>query len=94
MAVSIPAGTRIVLDQNIDVASLTIAGELVCAAQDLTVRAGFVMVHTGGKFVCGTAAEPLTNQLRITLTGGATETNEMGSCCLKRCRTGCRATGW
>ena len=43
------------LDQNIDVASLTIAGELVCAAQDLTVRAGFVMVHTGGKFVCGTA---------------------------------------
>ena len=82
------------LDQNIDVASLTIAGELVCAAQDLTVRASFVMVHTGGKFVCGTAAEPFTNQLPITLTGGATETNEIGSCCSKRRRTSGRATGW
>ena len=77
-AVSIPAGKRIVLDQDIDVASLTIAGELVCAAQDLAVRAGFVMVHAGGRLVCGTVAEPFTNRLRITLTGGATEANEMG----------------
>ena len=65
-AVTIPSGRKIVLDTDIDLASLTINGILICGEQDLNVRAQTIMVH--GLLQCGTADTPHDYQFDITLT--------------------------
>lgn len=65
--VLIPAGRHILLDTNVDVATLTIEGRLGCANTDIDLKARWIMVH--GQMVCGTDTNPFRNRLRITLKG-------------------------
>ncbi|HQR55242.1 MAG TPA: G8 domain-containing protein, partial [Burkholderiaceae bacterium] len=48
-AVRIEAGRIVVLDQDIDVASLEIEGTLLVAARDTRVRAGWILVRGAGR---------------------------------------------
>ena len=66
----------LVLDQDIAVSSLTINGQVECAAQDLSISAQWIMVH--GNFICGTPDAPYNHQLDITLTGNNTGESVMG----------------
>ena len=74
-AVTIPSGQKIVLDTDIDLASLTINGTLYCGEQDLSVRAKWIMVH--GVLQCGAADSPHEYQFDITLTGNDKQENVM-----------------
>ncbi len=73
--VTVAAGQSIILDRNIDLASLSIYGELVCADKDLAVSSGWISVH--GRFACGTKANPYTKKLTVTLTGSDQAANVM-----------------
>jgi hypothetical protein len=73
--VTIAAGQSIILDRNIDLASLTVNGELVCADKNLSISASWISVH--GRLVCGTRANPYTKNLTITLTGSNQAANVM-----------------
>ena len=75
-AVTIPAGETVILDTNVTLTSLTIDGELICAAKDLAASANWIAVH--GLLQCGTAANPFTNSFNITLTGSNPDENVMG----------------
>lgn len=75
--VVVPAGRTVLLDTNIDVASLRVDGTLVCADRDLSIRARWIMVH-GGRLTCGTAEAPYTKRLDITLVGTASTEDVMG----------------
>jgi len=68
--VRIPAGRTVVLDQDVDLASLEIEGTLLIAARDTQLRAGWVLVHRGGRLAAGTAEQPFREHLTITLCGG------------------------
>ncbi len=74
--ITIERDQRLILDQDIEVSSLTINGRLDCAAQDLSISAGWIMVH--GDFICGTPDKPFEQQLDITLTGSDTSESIMG----------------
>lgn len=69
-AVTIAAGKTVLLDVSpppLD--SLTINGTLIFAEQDLSLSAGWIMVH--GRLEIGTADTPFTHRATITLTGAA-----------------------
>jgi hypothetical protein len=68
--VRIPAGRTVVLDQDVDLASLEIEGTLLVAARDTQLRAGWVLVHRGGRLAAGTTEQPFREHLTITLCGG------------------------
>ena len=74
-SVTIPSGTQVILDTDIDVASLTINGTLYCGEQDLSVSAKWIMVH--GLLQCGTPDLAHESQLDITLTGSDKEESVM-----------------
>jgi hypothetical protein len=76
--VTVKAGETVLLDTNVDLKGLQIDGTLICADQDLSLRANWIMVHGSGKLQCGTAQQPFTKQLTITLTGSKTGANVMG----------------
>jgi cell migration-inducing and hyaluronan-binding protein len=75
-AVTIPAGQTVILDTDVNLTSLTIDGELICADKDLAVKASWIAVH--GLLRCGTAAVPYTKQLELMLTGADAGLNIMG----------------
>jgi len=58
---------RIYLDQDIDVNTLQIDGELMCANKDININAKSIMVH--GYLTCDTAEKPFKKNLIITLEG-------------------------
>ncbi len=66
-SVTIPNGKHIVLDEAVELQSLTVNGTLECANQDLSLTAESILVH--GEFVCGSREAPFTHQFDITLTG-------------------------
>jgi hypothetical protein len=77
--VRIERGQVVILNTDLDLNTLTIEGYLVCARQDLNIKAKWIMVHgTGGKFVCGSRQKPFQQKLTITLTGTNTTENVMG----------------
>ncbi len=67
-AVVIPHDKLVILDTSISVASLELHGRLEIARKDLSIDAGFIMLH-GGELIAGTEAAPFTQRLTITLTG-------------------------
>ena len=69
--VSIPAGAKILLDQNIDVKSIETQGTLVVDnSKDINIRAEYIIVMgTGGLFQWGTEAKPYLMKGTITLVG-------------------------
>jgi len=68
--VRIEAGRTIVLDQDIDVASLEIEGTLLVFARDTKIRAGWILVHGDGRFAAGSAERVFHQRLTITLCAG------------------------
>lgn len=71
--VTIDADQTVALDTNTAaLGSLTIVGTLTVCRQDIDLRSDWVMVH--GTLRAGTATQPFTQHLNITLT--ATDTNE------------------
>ena len=68
-SVIVPSGKHIILDESVDLQSLTINGTLTCADENLSLSAETIMVH--GEFVCGSRESPFTHQFDITLTGNA-----------------------
>ncbi|MES2890144.1 MAG: G8 domain-containing protein [Pseudomonadota bacterium] len=77
--VVVPANTTVLLDQDINLAGLTVAGTLRCARKDLKVNARYILVT--GRLECGTAIAPFLHKLTVTLTGNSTTENigDMGS---------------
>jgi cell surface hyaluronidase len=75
-SVSIPAGETVLLDTDLNLSNLSIAGKVVCANKNLSIRSGWIMVQ--GMLVCGTPTQPYLNKLTVTLTGNNTTENIMG----------------
>jgi hypothetical protein len=72
-AVTIPAGKRVLLDENTpDLAGLTVMGQLEFADKDLELQADWIMLH--GALKIGEETKPFTKRATITL--NATNTNE------------------
>lgn len=65
--VTVNAGQTILLDTDVQLGGLQINGTVVCADQDLSIYARWIMIHGAGKLQCGTLAQPFTKQLKITL---------------------------
>ena len=74
--VEIPEGKRVLLDTNLDVAGITVGGELICDSRDINIRTRFIMVH--GLLQCGTEAAPYLHRLDVTLTGNDRNESIMG----------------
>ena len=75
-SVTIPAGDVVTLDTNVALSDLTIEGQVICADQNLSVSANWIMVH--GLLQCGTTVVPHGKTLTITLNGAASTTSIMG----------------
>lgn len=66
-AVTIAAGRTLVIDQDIDVGSLTIHGTAIVARRDAALRAGWILVAGQGVFMAGSADQPFKQRLTLTL---------------------------
>lgn len=66
-AVTIHAGRTLVVDQDIEVGSLTIRGTLMVARRDISIRAGWILVTDDGALAAGTDEQPFKQKLTITL---------------------------
>ena len=65
------------IDQDVDLTWLEVQGTLWCSDRDLALSSGWIVVH-GGKLQCGTALNPFTKKLTITLTGNDPTQNALG----------------
>jgi cell migration-inducing and hyaluronan-binding protein len=65
--VTIPASRTVVLDTNVNLDGLTIAGTVLCGDRAVSIKARWILVT--GTFRCGTHPERFTKRLTITLTG-------------------------
>jgi hypothetical protein len=70
-AVVIPSNKRIVLDTNAAVKNITILGTLEFLDKDLELQTDYIAVQ--GAMKIGSAINPFSSKLNITLTGSATE---------------------
>lgn len=88
--VTVAAGRTLVIDQDIDVGSLTIHGTVIVARRDAKIRAGWILVAGNGEFIAGTAEQPFKQRLTITLCAdsGAAPHPEFGSKFLAAVRGG------
>src|SRR5512140_3784505 len=66
-AVTVAAGRTLVIDQDLDIGSLTVHGTVIVARRDAKIRAGWILVAGDGAFLAGTAEQPFKQQLTITL---------------------------
>ncbi|WP_158539600.1 G8 domain-containing protein [Meiothermus sp. QL-1] len=72
--VVIPAGSRVILDEDPPpLGGITVLGELEFARKDLSLRVGYLMVHGPGVLRIGSEAQPFTHRATITLTGVPSE---------------------
>lgn len=80
-AVTVAEGRTLVLDQDIDVGSLTVHGTVIVARRAATLRAGWILVAGKGAFVAGSPDQPFKQKLVITLSddGDADPHGELGS---------------
>jgi hypothetical protein len=67
--VRVPAGRSLLIDQDIHVAGLEIAGTVLFDRRDIAVRCGGILVHGSGTWRVGTEHEPFAQRLTITLDG-------------------------
>jgi hypothetical protein len=68
-AVTVAAGRTLLIDQDIDVGSLTIHGTAIIARRDIRLRAGWILVTGHGELTAGTSEQPFRQKLTITLCG-------------------------
>jgi hypothetical protein len=68
--VRIERGRTVVLDQDIDVASLDVEGTLLLSARETKIRAGWILVHGDGRLAAGDFERPFRQRLTITLCVG------------------------
>lgn len=66
-AVHIERGRTVILDQDIDVASLDIEGTLIVERRDTHINAGWILVRGEGRLEAGTGSLPFDARLQITL---------------------------
>lgn len=80
-AVTIAPGRTLVIDQDIDIGSMTIHGTVIVARRDAKVRAGWILVTGRGELIAGSAEQPFKQHLTITLCAdsGAAPHPELGS---------------
>ena len=80
-AITVAAGRTLVIDQDIDIGSLTVHGTVIVAGRDAAIRAGWILVSGKGEFLAGTAEQPFRQALTITLRAdsGAAPHRELGS---------------
>jgi hypothetical protein len=64
-AVTVPPGAHILLDQDVDLAGLTINGTLEFADEDINLQASWIAVH--GELLIGEEHDPFTHQATLTL---------------------------
>jgi hypothetical protein len=74
---TIPAGKKVVLDQNACVRGLTLEGELGFADRDLELCADWIMIHGMGRLSIGSEARPFTQRATITLKGALGSNQEV-----------------
>jgi len=67
--VRVPPGRTLLIDQDIHVGALEVAGEVHLDARDLSLRAGGILVRGHGRFVAGSTQAPFKHRLTITLDG-------------------------
>lgn len=65
--VTIPPGTTVVLDTDLDLTGLIVNGTVRCGTTSVAIDARYILVN--GTFRCGTHQSRFTNRLTITLTG-------------------------
>ena len=65
--VTIPVGTTVILDTNLDLTGLTINGTVKCGDTSVHLEARYILVN--GTFRCGTHRDRFTKTLTITLNG-------------------------
>jgi hypothetical protein len=66
-AITVACGRTLVIDQDIDLGSLTIHGTVIVARRDTTIRAGWILVEGHGELIAGTTEQPFRQALTITL---------------------------
>ena len=79
--VVVESGRVLVIDQDIDIGSLTIRGAVLVARRDASIRSGWILVTEGGALSAGTPEQPFKQSLTITLCAerGAAPHPEFGS---------------
>ncbi|HET9024373.1 MAG TPA: G8 domain-containing protein, partial [Burkholderiaceae bacterium] len=80
-AVTVTEGRTLVIDQDVDIGSLTVHGTVIVARRDATIRAGWILVSGKGALIAGTAEQPFKQRLTITLCAesGAAPHRDLGS---------------
>jgi len=74
--VTIPADKTVILDQDADLANLTVNGTLIFEDRGLSLRSRWIMVH--GKLQIGTEDAPFQSDATISLTGADRTEDMMG----------------
>ena len=72
-AITIDAGRTLILDQDIDVASLHIKGTAIVERRDISLGAQWVLVEAAGALIAGSAEQPFKQRLHITLCSSASD---------------------
>lgn len=67
--VRVPSNRALLIDQDVHVAALEIAGRVLFARRDTAVRTRGVLVHAGGLLRAGEARQPFLHRLTVTLEG-------------------------
>jgi len=77
---TIPLGSTVILDADMDVSSLTVEGTLTwdTTKSGLTLSAGYVLVHESGKFQIGTDTDPMVLAANIYIKNNGEEHSELG----------------
>lgn len=73
--VQVPAGRTLLIDQDIDIAALEVAGTVLFAPRDIRVECDGILVIGGGLLRAGTPEQPFTQRLTFTL--GCTPEREL-----------------
>lgn len=73
--VQVPAGRTLLIDQDIDIAALEVAGTALFAQRDIRVECDGILVIGGGLLRAGTPEQPFTQRLTFTL--GCTPEREL-----------------
>lgn len=69
--VRVPAGSTLLVDQNVDVGAIEVMGTLLFAPRHITVRARGILVAGPGILRAGDVDRPFVHRLVFTLSGGA-----------------------
>jgi hypothetical protein len=70
-AVTVVAGRTLIIDQDIDIGSLTIAGTVIVARRDAQICASWILVTGDGQLIAGSPDQPFRHRLAFTLAAGA-----------------------